>query len=925
MEDTYKIMMAGAKSKQAVPAGTKLNIGVERDFHLLENIDYKGTVDTYQVYLDERDACTLYRLIVTIDPVCTNVLFNPCSIIVDKDYTRIFNEDESSTPATALIYEPDKGKDKNPPITYFCGYDIFDNVQFRTTRFQRAKKLDSLVPLKPDPDVLPLEDDEENEPLIHVYTLDDITDVHTAANNYLVEYDGWISFKNPNKLTIYQLKFNDKTDYEYDKIAIDKEDPDDRLEKERYFLPFASEHANCDTIDMFPKREMFSFNPMVEYNVNPETFKYERCQFLKEENWRYFITYPYRNDFEHWLVTGEDGENGIPIIFGKKLEADDKENIKFNVPVGKFTTAYPHNLQRSDRIYLTSDQKEYTVLDIEDKRTAYLWIEGVNTSDPVWDNARIRRIVNNTKSDYYIRVFRKLPNWKFEEEEITPKNFEDRLEVNNTEFTNSKQALSYATTIFTDSISQIVFTDSININLLTDNRCRPLTEMYLTILKNNEGDKQWTSGSWGSYETKYQRFWSKNTVGFELTNLKEKDMVQPTLNDKSTYETNYPSVFYLHNLQEAPGGEWQEGEAGPPQKIEIIDKQVEPAQEQPGYTKNIEFVYSPKSLQTSENLGDVDDEETVEFYGDIAEWSPGDFQETVLAPVCYRFNTTSRESFEWADKMMVFHQIWQDDEDRGYDPDTGATLLTDEYDPETGDESEGPDYEIPETLDDCNDLYSNGTKFVYRGYMNIGPRPEGYYHRAHHKIPFKWYSNKLRQKTGKEIKVKIMQPENCVDEPMIAFITYTKHSLMSRDVIRIHINDKEPNDPPCDKLFRVTCPAIDRAKFLIPMDDEIMAAGKDGITITHYLEEIPTWAQKLEDGSYVWRNILLNDEQDSTHAEDQHEEFPFTNGHFYVHNLIKFYLRRQGRALYYKPYLNDIAMDPYHPDIHDEEPPKDIC
>ena len=64
MEDTYKIMMAGAKSKQAVPAGTKLNIGVERDFHLLENIDYKGTVDTYQVYLDERDACTLYRLIV---------------------------------------------------------------------------------------------------------------------------------------------------------------------------------------------------------------------------------------------------------------------------------------------------------------------------------------------------------------------------------------------------------------------------------------------------------------------------------------------------------------------------------------------------------------------------------------------------------------------------------------------------------------------------------------------------------------------------------------------------------------------------------------------------------------------------------------------------------------------------------------------
>jgi hypothetical protein len=449
--------------------------------------------------------------------------------------------------------------------------------------------------------------------------------------------------------------------------------------------------------------------------------------------------------------------------------------------------------------------------------------------------------------------------------------------------------------------------------------------MYLTILKNNEGDKQWSTGSWGSYETKYQRFWTKNTVGFELTNLSDKDMVQSTLSDKSTYETNYPSVFYLHNLQEAAGGEWQEGEAGPPQKIEIIDKKVEPAKEQPGYTKNIEFVYSPQSLQSDENLGDVDNEETLEFYGDIAEWSPGDFKETVLSPVCYRFNTTSRESFEWADKMMVFHQIWQDDEDRGYDPDTGATLLTSEYDPSTGNESEGPDYKIPETLDDCNDLYSNGTKFIYRGYMNIGPRPEGYYHKAHYKIPFKWYSNKLLQKTAKELKIKTMQTENCVGESMISFITYAKHSLMNGDIVRIHIKDKKPNDPPCDKLFKVSCPAIDRAKFLIPMDDDVMAAGKDGIEVTTYLPEIPVWAQKLEDGSYIWRNILLNDEQDSTHAIDQHEEFPYTNNHFYIHNLIKFYLRRQGKGLYYRPYLNDISMDIYKPDIHDQTPPKDIC
>jgi hypothetical protein len=945
MEDSYKIMLAGSKSKQSIPTNTRLNFGFERDYHFIENVDYRGIVDTNQVYLDERDACTTYRLIVTIDPICSNVLFNPTSIIVDKDYQRIFNTSQSLTPATSLIYEPSRGIFYNPPITYFCGYDIFDNVQFRTERFQRSKKLDSLVPLKPDPDKLPLETD-NSLPLVHVYTLDDIDAVHTAVNNYLVEYNGWISFKNPNKLTIFQLKFNQNTKYPYDKIAIDKTNPYDTLNLENYFLPFSSTNSNCDTIDMFPNREMFSFNPMIyeevmddicNINLSGNDLEIEDC-YIKvvlpdnssskhnnEDNWRHFITYPYRNEFKHWLVTGDDGENGIPIIFAEKLEANDEKNIKFNVPVGKFITAYPHNLQQSDRIYLTSDKKEYTILDIEDKYTAYLWIEGRNATDPLWNNARIRKIVNNTQSDYYIRIFRKLPNWKFEEEQVTNNNLSQRLSVNNTEFTNTKYPLSYANTIFTDSITQIVFTDSIDINLLTDNRCRPLSEFYLTIVKNNESNIKWSGNTWGSYKSKYQRFWGKNTSGFELVNLKSENMVQTSLLNKTMYEENYPSVFYLHNLQESISGEWIEGDPGLPQKIEIIDKPAEPAAEQPGYTRNIEFVYSPKSLQTYQNLGDIDNKNTVEFYGDIVEWSPGDFKEIILSPVCNRFNTTSRESFEWADKMMVFHQIWQDDEDRGFDPNTGGTLLTTEYFPETGIGSEGPSYQIPRSLDDCQDLYSNGTKFVYRGYMNVGPRPEGYYHKAHYKIPIKWYSNKLQQKTGKQIKIKMIQTEICNNIQMIALLTYAKHSLLSGNLIRIHISNKDKNDPPCDKVFIVKCSAIDRTKFLIPMDNDVMIAGINNITVTYYLDDIPQWAQRMDDGSYLWRNILLNDEQDTSNVVDQHEEFPYTNNHFYLHNPIKFYLRRQGMALYYKHYLNDIGPDNYNPDIHIDNPPKDIC
>jgi hypothetical protein len=934
ISDTYTIMRAGAKSKEKQAANTKLNIGFDQDWHLLDNNQYVGKLDVYQQYLTERDACTTYRLIVTIDPICTNVLFNPCSIITDKDYERIYNTGTGDTPATALIYEPsNEDYQQNPPVTFFCGYDIFDNVQFRTTRFKRSTKLDSLVPLKPDPSKL-LEEDEDSAPLVHVYTLDDIVDVHTATQSYLMEYDGWISFKNPSKLKVYKWKFNEETEYKYDKYILGtKWDPnmkDDKIESEKFFLPFANKRRNCDTIDMFPFREMFSFNPIVEYNCDPETFKYESCKILKEENWRYFLTYPWKMDCEHWLVS-EGEANGIPIIFGKKLEADDEENTKFNIPVGKFTTAYPHNLKQGDTIFLTSDEKEYQILYVENDRTAYLYIQGQNGTDPAFDNARMRRIVNKMKSEYYVRIFRKLPNWRWEEEDITPDNIEERIEANDKLFTNTKYSLAYATTIFNDRISQICFTDSIDLKLLLDNRCRPVTEIYLTVLKNNEhlvegSEVQWTPGSWGQYKTKYQRFWSRNSVGFELTDLKDKDLVQPSLKSKGTFETNYPSVSYLHNLQEAPGGEWQEGTTKNYPRIEIIDKEVEPKQYQPGYVKNMEFAASPKSFQSDDNLGDVDKEETMEFYGDIAEWAPGDFKETILCPVCYRFNTTPRESFDWSDKMMVWHQIFQDDEDRGYDKDTGATQLTDEYDPNTEGNCKGPDIKIPEDLNDCKELYElTNTSFVYRGYMNMGPRPEGYYHKAHYPIKLKFYADRIKEKSCKDYKIKIMQPENCTGTPMIAFITYVKHDLMSGDWIRIHFKDREMCDPPCDKVFRITVPAIDRAKFLIAFDEDVMKAGKDGIIVTRYYPEIPTWAQYMDDGSYIWRDILKNDEQNTYSGSEQHEEFPYTNNHFYIHNKFRLYLRRQGNALYYKDYLNDLQPDEWTPGRYEEDPPKDIC
>ena len=59
------------------------------------------------------------------------------------------------------------------------------------------------------------------------------------------------------------------------------------------------------------------------------------------------------------------------------------------------------------------------------------------------------------------------------------------------DFENHISQLSFAKNVYGDDITQIVYTDDIDISYLRDNLGRPLTSIYLTILKNNKGYKEW--------------------------------------------------------------------------------------------------------------------------------------------------------------------------------------------------------------------------------------------------------------------------------------------------------------------------------------------------------------------------------------------------------------------------------------------------
>ena len=51
--------------------------------------------------------------------------------------------------------------------------------------------------------------------------------------------------------------------------------------------------------------------------------------------------------------------------------------------------------------------------------------------------------------------------------------------------------MGFAKTIYGDDVTQVTFTDSLNIENLTDNLGRPLTELFVTIIKRNKGHEKW--------------------------------------------------------------------------------------------------------------------------------------------------------------------------------------------------------------------------------------------------------------------------------------------------------------------------------------------------------------------------------------------------------------------------------------------------
>lgn len=205
---------------------------------------------------------------------------------------------------------------------------------------------------------------------------------------------------------------------------------------------------DCKFYDLEPTRRRFDLNSNIQ------------------KNWEYLLTYPDSSDDTHTIING-----GILIV-------NAEEALVGNVPMVVLGTTISHGLKNGDTVILSNmPNSEYEGvfvvkrlgLNNGDNKANYFVI-GVDPSTvPIgtnFTNGRMRRIINNQPSEYYVRKFKTID-----------------VSTNNKEI----YPLAYSKTIFNDTINQLVFNNDIDVSELTDNLGRPISEIYLTFIKMRGG------------------------------------------------------------------------------------------------------------------------------------------------------------------------------------------------------------------------------------------------------------------------------------------------------------------------------------------------------------------------------------------------------------------------------------------------------
>ena len=224
-----------------------------------------------------------------------------------------------------------------------------------------------------------------------------------------------------------------------------------------YYDPDPSKVTSCTWVDMEPRRELFSMTPKSGV-----------------KNWEVTVTYP------TYFGIGQPGDFSHPIVSGGLLLIDVEQTTIGNRSMLTFATPVKHGLSQGDSIEIsgvfisndtTSYNGQYNVIRLGknngDDKDYYFSVD-IEELVTINANSRVSRLVNGRKSVYYLRVFKKIKTIST-----------DIIENDDYEI----YPLAFSQTIYEDKVCQYVFNEDIDVSNLKDNLGRPLSELYITIIK----------------------------------------------------------------------------------------------------------------------------------------------------------------------------------------------------------------------------------------------------------------------------------------------------------------------------------------------------------------------------------------------------------------------------------------------------------
>lgn len=903
------ILLGEAAQKLGVNEDNFLEIEFTNSERAMPLTEDSYTVDAYEQYFKEKDASEKYRLAFTITPFCTNVLFNlvtepvinegarNCSAITMESpyesetednpfypyigpgkpyqaYGTTFYSGYTARPVSAITREwlvRDTGP-THPSIygqnklTYHCGYDIFNNHYLRQKGFSfigvcstsfgpssqwgqpSSKYFNTLGDYKRtrgqvNECISRINGySSDNAPIInraqismHVYNRDMADSFFESISNNLVENNGWYGFINKKQIGIKNLS------YKGNDIAVDR---------------VINDKVAFQQIDMYPDRTLFSFKP--KYNSDRKRY---------EANWDYCLTYPYTSTTDNYLVY--NSEHDIQGISCEKRTTTDTLSGAPNTVL--FETYVRHNLTVGDSISMTFvtldgelrynssvrvvsvgegsyDSEHFFSVELSEIFNELANISQPETEAPVtslinnFNDIRIRRIDQGYECQYYVRKFKKLPNCN----------------------DSSMNKLAFSQNAFADQVAQIVFTQDIDTTGMRDYLGRPISEIFLTIIKRNAGHKEWyEDNNFADEKVEYSHCFGEVTSGFKLPVPTEEDDTE-----KYSMCKDY-NVRRIHSIDTVAGN---------------IPEEWIPS--------------SPKALEYDITIDNND-----EFFGDLVEYSPYRMQETVLEDVYHRFNTAQRETLNSKYSGFTYDEIAWDDYDGDVAPTADDFLSVNSFADYIG-----------------NGKTQGGASCEQYKNLPLNLFPEGYYYKAHYGVKIKDFEEEVN--TGQHIRVNY----NVVGRTGATWTIetdanyYFQAPMPSGSFPGSFVYLYKLQDGGYYTLETTGyCTGVSGAGYTtveITFNDEPSGdISSEEYRLFKHNTEMPEYAFDLEDGSgrYVWRNVLSYSEMPT---ENELYDSQFTNGAHYFHKNIMFYCKRQNPdGVPFPQCMADFIMGSYKKDV----------